>query len=259
MPKDRLSVFGFRLWLVWSVVTVALLYAKPFGPFGWDELAVCAAPLLLLRPSVSRVNAFSIGLAVASLAWILAGEPSGGWPELACLGFALLAGVAVGDASRRAEVNGKAPMPYIASSQEATRMFLMVVGRELSRARRHNSSFAVLSVDQHPASSELSLDSIAALLDSELHAYADTAKVDDRVLALVPEVSTDAQHFLLHRLGDKAESELGGQIRIGIAHYPQDAMFAEALIEVADEKRRAGTGASMEGSDIQEVEDTAAS
>ena len=44
-------------------------------------------------------------------------------------------------------------------------------------------------------------------------------------------------------LAAKAETALGGQIRIGLAHYPQDAIFAEDLIELADRKRRAWAGA----------------
>ena len=56
MPAVRPPVFGFRLWLIWNVVAVVLLYAKPWGAFGWDELAVFAAPLMLLHPTVRRVD-----------------------------------------------------------------------------------------------------------------------------------------------------------------------------------------------------------
>jgi hypothetical protein len=221
-------------------------------------LAVCAAPLLLLRPSVSRINGLSIGLVVSSLAWILAGEPSGGWLELACLGSVLVAGIAIGDAARRAEADRNASVPVVTSLHEAADIFLFVLGRELSRARRHDSSFAVLSVDQHSANPELSLGSIRDMLERELHAYADTVKVDDRVLALVPEVSTEGQHFLLRRLTTKAETALGGKIRIGLAHYPNDVMFAEDLIELADQKRCAWADASMKEAHF-EVQNTAAS
>ena len=258
MPNLRPSVSWFRVWLVWNVAAVALLYTKPWGAFGWDELAVCAAPLLLLHPAVRHVDVLSIGLVVSSLAWILAGVPSGGWPELACLGFVLVAGIAIGSKARRAEPDRMARMPDVSFLQEPADVFRFVVGRELSRARRHDSPFAVLSVDQHPANPKLSLDSIAELLDSELHAYADTAKLDDRVLALVPEVSTEGQHFLLRRLTTKAETALGGKIRIGLAHHPQDAMFAEDLIELADRKRRAWEDTPLEEAHF-EVQDTAAS
>jgi hypothetical protein len=257
IPQIRPSVYGFRLWLVWNVVAVVLLYAKPWGSFGWDELAVCASPLLLLHPSVRRVNALSIGLVVSSLAWIMAGEPSGGWPELAFLGSVLVVGIAIGDAAKRAEADSDAQTPRVPYLQDEGDIFFFVLGRELSRARRHDSPFAVLSVDQHTATPELSLDSIAELLGQELHAYADTAKLDDRVLALVPEVSKEGQQFLLRRLTSKAEIELGGQIRIGLAHYPQDAEFAEELIELADRRRRAWADAPMEG-EHRKVEDTAA-
>jgi hypothetical protein len=259
MPQTRPSISGYRLWLIWNVVAVALLYAKPWGLFGWDELAVCAAPLLLLHPSMRRVNVLSIGLVVSSLAWITAGDQSGGWPELACLAAVLVVGIVIGDAADRAEATRNKQSPDVISLGDAGVLFRYLLGRELSRARRHNSTFAVLSVDQHSANPNLQLDAIAEMLDRELHAYADSVKVDDRVLALVPEVSTEGQHFLLRRLTAKADSALGGQIRIGLAHYPQDAMFEEELLEIADQKRRAGADARMEGAAPQEFEDTAVS
>ncbi len=256
MSMIRPRVPGFKLWLVWIAVAVALLYAKPWGAFGWDELAVCAAPLMLLHPAVRFMDVLSIGLVVSSLAWIMAGEPSGGWPELAYLGCVLVVGIAIGYAARQTEADKYAQMPGVHSPEDAGNIFFVVLDRELSRARRHIRSFAVLSVDQHEANPELSLDSIAALLTSELHAYADTAKVDDRILALVPEVTTEGQYFLRRRLAAKAVTELGGEIRIGLALYPQDAMFAEDLVEVADRNRRAGGGAQMNRV-ADDVDDTA--
>ena len=258
MSLIRPRVPGLKLWLVWIAVAAALLYAKPWGAFGWDELAVCAAPLLLLHPAVRWVDVLSIGLVVSSLAWITVGEPSGGWPELAYLGSVLVAGTAIGYAARRAERDRYPPMPIVPSPVDAGDIFFVVLGRELSRARRHDSSFAVLSVDQQAANPEISLDSIAELLNSELHAYADTAKVGDRVLALVPEISTEGQQFLLRRLTTKAVTALGGEIRIGLARYPQEALYAEGLIEAADRKRHAGAGARMEGAPYK-IEDSAAS
>ena len=259
MSQVRPGFPGFKLWLVWIVVAVALLYIKPWGAFGWDELAVCAAPLLLLRRSIRRVDVLSIGLVVSSLAWYLAGEPAGGWQELAYLGGVLVVGIFIGHAAREAEEESDAKSPAVSSRDSAGEVFLVVLGRELSRARRHDSTFAVLSVDEHPDNAGLALDAIAELLNSELHAYADTALVDDRVLALVPEISTEGQQFLLRRLTAKAVTALGGEIRIGMAHYPQDAMFAEDLIAEADRRRRAGAGARTEGAVPREVGDTAAS
>jgi len=249
---------GFKLWLVWIVVAVALVFAKPWGAFGWDELAVCASPLLLLHPAVRSMDVLSVGMVVSSLAWVTVGEPSGGWPELAYLACVLVVGIAIGNAARRAEGGSYAQRPDGSSPEDSDAIFLGVLDRELSRARRHEKTFAVLSVDQHAANPELPLDSIAVLLNCELHAYADTVKVGDRMLSLVPEIGTEGQQFLLRRLTTKAVAALGGQIRIGLAQYPQDALFAEDLIELADRRRHAGTGAGMERI-ANEVESTAVS
>ena len=134
MPQVRAYFSGFRFWLIWNVAAVCLLYAKPWGAFGWDELAVCAAPLLLLRPSMRRVNVLSIGLVVSSLAWITTGDQSGGWPELAYLGAVLVGGIMIGDAANRAEAARKTQSPDVTSLANAGDLFLFLLGRELSRA-----------------------------------------------------------------------------------------------------------------------------
>ena len=243
MPLILPRVPRLKLWLVWLVwlaVAVALLHAKPWGAFGWDEWLACAAPLLLLHPAVRCMDALSIGLVVSSLAWITAGEPSGGWPELACLWSVVVAGTAIGYVARRAEGDMYSQMPNVPYLVDAGDIFFAVLCRELCRARRHDGSFVVLSVDQHSANPEISLRSIAELLNSELHAYADITKVGDRVLALVPETRGEEHKFLLRRLTTKAVTALGGEIRIGLAGYPKDALYAEDLIEAADRKRLAG-------------------
>ncbi len=240
MPLIPPRVPGLKLWLVWFAVAVALLHAKPWGVFGWDEWFACAAPLLLLHPAVRRIDALSIGLVVSSLAWIAVGEPSGGWPELACLWSVVVAGTAIGYVARRAVGDMYSQMPIVPYPVDAGDIFFVALGRELCRARRHDGSFVVLSVDQHSANPETSLRSVAELFNSELHAYADITTVGDRVLALVPEIREQEHRFLLRRLTAKAVTALGGEIRIGLARYPQDAIYAEDLIEAADRRRLAG-------------------
>lgn len=231
---------GLKLWLVWLAVAVGLLLAKPWGAFGWDEWLACAAPLLLLHPVVRCIDALSIGLVVSSLAWITAGEQSGGWPELVCLWSVLVAGTAIGYVARRAEGDMYSQMPIVPYPVDADDIFFVALGRELCRARRHDGSFVVLSADQHSANPETSLRSVAELFNNELHAYADITKVGDRVLALVPDIREEEHQFLLRRLTTKAVTTLGGEIRIGLARYPQDALYVEDLIEAADRTRLAG-------------------
>ncbi len=89
--------------------------------------------------------------------------------------------------------------------------------------------------------------SMQKLLDSELHAYADIATIGDRVVAVVPEVSGVEYVQLLHRLATKAVTQLGGEIRIGLARYPRDAVCAAELVEAADRDRLARGFALISG------------
>lgn len=230
------SFLAYKLWLIWLVVAVALLIVKPWGGgFSWDEWCAVAAPLLLIHPSVRGIDVLIVGVAVSSLAWIFLGDQSGGWPELACLWGVLAAGTVVGMGAARGAAEGRYASGVCLEQNE--NLFFGSLSRELCRARRDGSSFVVLSVDRQAENSALSLRCVCELLDAELRAFADIAQVGERVLALVPEVDDDQYGPMLNRLMAKVESTDCGPIRIGMARFPQDAIFAEGLIEAADRKR----------------------
>jgi len=233
MPR----VSAYELWIVWLVVAVGLLIAKPWGVFGWDEWFVVAAPLLLIHPMVSRMFVLIGGLVASSVAWISLGDQAGGWPELACLWGILTAGTVISFAATRSSHDGQSE-PGVVAPIANEDLFFDALNRELCRARRDEGSFAVLSVDQqivgHP---DTSLRSVCELLDAELRAYADIAQVGERVLALVPGLGDSQYVPLLQRLSARAKASDCGEIRIGLARFPQDAVCAKDLIDVADRKR----------------------
>jgi hypothetical protein len=230
----RLSVY--KLWLVWMATAAAALVVKPWGIFGWDEWLVIAVPLLLIHPAVGRLEVLIIGLATSSLAWFIQSDNSGGWPELACLWVTLAAGMVVGFTARRGSRDGKTqPDSVFPLTDEDT--FFAALNRELCRARRDECSFVVLSVDREEGYTDNSLGCVYELLDSEMRAYADIAQVGERVLVLVPEVGDSQHEPLLKRLRANAESSGCGDIRIGLVRYPQDAVCADDLIDLADRKR----------------------
>lgn len=229
-------VSAYQLWMVWLVTAVALLIAKPWGVFGWDELFVVAAPLLLIHPMVRSMYVFIGGLAASSVAWIVVGDQAGGWPELACLWGGLAAGTVIGSTVTRNSRDGQSE-PGVVAPISNEGLFFDALNRELCRARRDEGSFAVLSVDQTAGPPDISLRRVCELLDAELRAYADIAQVGDRVLALVPEVADNQHVELLRRLMTSAKASGCGEIHIGLARFPQDAVCAEDLIDMADRKR----------------------
>lgn len=229
-------VQGLTLLQIWLAVAVAVFIAKPWGTFGWDEWFALVAPLLLLHPSVRWTHALFAGLVASGLAWGTASNSIGGWLELACVWVVLVLGITVGFIASRGGREEQSS-ELLAHPLAPADLLAEALSRELCRARRHEGSFAVLSLDQDLENPDMTLHSIHELLNSELHAYADIAVVGDRVLALVPEVKDEQHLFLLSRLAGKAQTTLGGDIRIGVARFPRDAICVEDLIDAADRKR----------------------
>lgn len=225
-----------KLWMVWLVTAVALLIAKPWGVFSWDEWLAVAMPLLLIHPAVRRVDVFISGLVATSAAWVALGEQSGGWPELACLWGVLAAGIVVGFAAMRGSRDGQFPLGVVDPITNQG-LFFEALNRELCRARRDEGTFAVISVGRQAGHPDIALRSVCELLDAELRAYADIAQVGDRVLALVPNVGDSQYVPLIDRLMARSQTTDCGEICIGLARFPQDAICAKDLIDMADRKR----------------------
>ncbi len=240
----------YKLWVVWLAVALALLIAKPWGVFSWDEWLVVAVPLLLIHAGVRPLYVFLGGLAASSLAWMFLGDQSGGWPELACLGVVLVVGTVIGFIATRDDRDGQSKLGLMDPLTNED-LFLAALNRELGRARRDEGSFAVLSVDQKEGHPDKSQRLVCEFLDAELRVYADIAQVGERVLALVPEVSDDQYEPMSKRLMARAKTSSCGEINIGLARFPLDAVCAKDLINVAD-RRRLVRGVSVSSSDSSE-------
>jgi hypothetical protein len=214
-------------------VAVALLLAKPWGAFSWDEWLVVAAPLLLLVPAMRRLDVFVVGLVASGLAWYLLGDQSGSWMELVCLLIVLVAGTNVSYHALRGNAEAQQEVGPITNEK----LFFDALNRELCRTRRDGGSFAVLSLDLQADTSDEALNHVFGFLDEELRAYADIARVGNRILALVPDVEEAQVKPLQKRLVEKWKGAGDVELRIGLALFPQDAICAGDLIDLADRKR----------------------
>jgi len=226
----------YRIWIVWLAVAIALLLAKPWGTFSWDEWLAVSAPLLLLHPALRRLDVLVIGVAASGLAWFGLSHQSGGWPELASLLTVVVVGTLVGAASLKGAPAVALPAAHL-GQVASEKLFFDALNREMCRMRRDKGSFAVLSVDLVGADSGTSLDSVASFLDGELRAYADIAQVGSRILVLVPDVDDGQAQPLLKRLTANWQAIDERELRIGLARFPQDAICAANLVEHADRKR----------------------
>jgi hypothetical protein len=237
--------------MVWWAVATALLVAKPWGEFGWEEWVVLAAPLLLMHNAVRLLDSMICGFVASALAWYFLSHQSGGWLELVCLWLTLGFGNMISFAALRnsRDVRELSGGTALLTNED---LFFESMNREMCRARREKESFAVLSLDRKSEGLEPSLAGLCEFLDFELRSYADIAKIGDRVLALVPDVHDDQCQPLVRRLLAKSEEAFGEDIRIGLARFPEDAICADDLIDLADRKRLV-RGVTKK-TDAQEVE-----
>jgi len=249
-----------KLWSIWLLLASSALMANPWGRLGWLELTAALSPMIMMVDRrIWREPALAIGLPALTLLWLA--DPTDSpiarllvaWAVFA--GGILLAARAIDSQSELEAIAGQ-----VAFSRPDTMppvRFELALERELGRARRHDRPFALLSVSAHLHSLESEssgflgtelLQSLAEnrarlelydFLRTELHIYAEVAVDGSRVLALVPEVESDALAFLLERLKNTADEQLNFDVHFGAGCFPQDAVCADELIAAADRNRTA--------------------
>lgn len=252
--------YHLKLWAIWTLSVSLSLMANPWGKLGWVELTAALSPLVMvIEPRVSREPALAIGIPILTLMWL--GDPTSTsiWRLLiAWLVFAggvLLAARMIESQSELEAVAGQ--VAFGPPNTSASLQFEVALERELGRARRHEHSFAVLSAEANllPMDSDASglshseimrfvADNRARLelcdfLVRELHIYAEVAVDGSRVLALVPEIESDALTALLGRLKSTAENQFDFDVQIGASSFPLDAISGTELITLADRDRKA--------------------
>jgi GGDEF domain-containing protein len=79
------------------------------------------------------------------------------------------------------------------------------------------------------------LSGVARRLCDELEEYNIIAKKNDHFLALLPEVTSDQLANLVGRLRQSVSEQVGVDLRIGTASFPEDALTFESLVEKAVE------------------------
>lgn len=232
-----------------------LLMANPWGRFDWVELTASIGPCVLGIDR--RIRPFAAGL-VGFLAILLLASIDGvGWSasRVAVAASVLLIGLALAARALEAPERPATHEVDIDDGDRATRSFQTRLEREFGRARRHGRGLALLSITATPrrtaggadrakpdaiasaARAADALETVRALLARELRLYSDVVVDEGRVLALVPEVESDAYDAFVARVLHVLEQGTELEIEIGAASFPKDAVCVEALIESADRDR----------------------
>jgi hypothetical protein len=249
-----------KLWSIWLLLASAALMANPWGRHGWLELTAALAPMIMMVDRrIWREPALAIGLPALTLLWLADPTDSSivrllvAWVVFA--GGILLAARAINSQSELEAIAGRVAFSPLDTMPPVR--FELALERELGRARRHDRPFALLSASADPHSLEAEpsgfygtelLRSLAEnrarlelydFLRTELHIYAEVAADRSRILALVPEVGSDALAFLLERLQNTANEQLDFDVHFGAGCFPRDAVCADELIAAADRNRTA--------------------
>lgn len=244
-----------QLCSVWMLAATPALYANPCWQFGWVELAASIGPLILgADRRIHREFVVAVGLPGIALLCIL--DPTVPIvPRLLVATLVFVVGVLLASrmiAGLRALESIPGPIDIAPPKDRAFEEFKRAIEREFGRARRHERSFAVLSLAANPRSLKLDgprgypddllrklaenrahLD-LSGLLARELHVYSDVVATGQRVLALVPEVEGAAAEPLVKRLQSAITRELDFDVQIGVACFPRDAICVDNLISAAD-------------------------
>jgi len=125
-----------------------------------------------------------------------------------------------------------------------------VMYNELKRARHYHRPLTVMAMKvdpetingvlpkmleelQHTMLSEYLYARLARILDEKLLDFDTIVRRDDCFILLLPETTEEKSPGLVKRLEEAVKSQMGIQLKIGTAVYPDDAMTFERLIETA--------------------------
>jgi len=247
------------LWCAWTAVGTTLLFANPWIPFSWPELVACLGALVLgLDRKTRRETLLAVGLpAIALLALVDGGafvvpRLVGDW--IVFIGSVMLASAALEDQLVLERRVGR--VLFASDPDEAFAEIAGAAEIELARSRRHERSFGMLSIAPHPRELTRSDESagrilqklaeaqhtqdLASVVRDEVHRYATIAATSERVLCIVPELEAADAEALITRIAKSADVELQLDTEIGLALFPADALTFDDLVDVADQRRRAG-------------------
>ena len=125
--------------------------------------------------------------------------------------------------------------------------------REVRRARHHQRPLTLLAVGVEEESIQIALDrmvqevqrammkqyvlsGVAKTLCAELEDYNVIAQQNNHFLALLPEVTPEKLAGLIGRLRKAVSEQVGVNLQIGTASFPEDAVTFESLVEKAVEE-----------------------
>ena len=247
-----------RIWVAWLGLSPLLLNI-PFAEFGWTAYVACFGPLTLLAFGHRGASVVVwLGLAAIVGHWLFELTQNGLSSQVVVECLIFVFGIAFGQQALMESVEPEAVRATESSNKDddAEAMLAYIVHRELGRARRHGKSFALISADvlpdriNSPLGKSDVLQGLCNALSNRLHVYADTMIVDERVLALVPEVDGADRPGLERRLRYGIREEMGAEVRMGIAFYPLNGITVEDLIECADRHRVGHTAMGVQANSL---------
>lgn len=269
MARLTYSIIAIVVWLSLLFNLKGLDSSIDLAPFMYIFLPVCSVLVisLLRRHQVSFHWLLAIALlAYAAIEYMLAytagaSNLSSVITEVSAIAVTILLSSLVGQ--RLYELRTILALVFVGPLDKEAEPFdhaQTLIYREVRRARRHHRSLALMAVSTPEVSfnwslkpradvpfpprvvedmvrelgSKYVLARVARLLRSKLDDSAIVTQADDHFVVVLPETANDKLQEILKMLRSAAEENLGLELKIGSATFPDQEVTFEALLEQAE-------------------------
>lgn len=222
-----------RLWLGWIIAASAFFTLVPAGPFGLLGWLAATGPLLRrVLPTASLGRVAAVVLFAMAVVLVIGSEIH--WIDVPIALFALMIGLLLAPFPGYTDTGSDPVTGREVESEMAA--FELALAREIARARRHERPITVFQASTDPPGRDMR--SLEAVINSEIHIYAQSFRVADALLVIVPELDAAAWPALERRLLTAAAAHGLTSLYLGAVSFPDEEITATGLLAAAQARCR---------------------
>lgn len=259
MQKTRILLLVTILWFLFVFNVGRLNLPFGFEPVTYFSITISFV-LLTLIPLRRRGLAYTVILAVILLNFLLKSSQGVGirGPNWVLSAFDIFALAFTGYLGLQMRLISQSLSTFSGNKYDSAMAPDFEIGqsqiyREIRRARRYQRSAALLSIfvgdkSKHPrqgisvkVNGHNAIDvnrRLAELFVKALRDYDVVTFRDSHIIILLPETNRDSACETIRRLKSLAADELGVELNVGLATFPDEAVTFESMLEIAEAKAK---------------------